>query len=60
MKHECGIAFSCTLCKQNHAAKCSLRNHLLTVHNIARRQLDKYGAGNYNYMAAMLLALWRS
>ncbi|MFO0089397.1 MAG: hypothetical protein ACK518_01040 [bacterium] len=47
MKYECGVDFSCTLCKQNCAAKNSLRKHLLNVHNIDRRQLDKYGAGNF-------------
>ncbi len=45
MKKECGVAFNCTLCKQNYTQKISLRKHLLIVHNIARRELDKYGAG---------------
>ena len=45
MKNGCGASFHCTLCKQNLATKCSLRYHLLGVHQIARRKLEKYGAG---------------
>ncbi len=45
-KYECGVAFKCSLCKQDLATKCSLRNHLLGVHNITRRKLDKYAAGS--------------
>jgi len=45
IKYECGISFQCTLCKLYMATKCSLRNHLLGVHNIDRSKLNKYGAG---------------
>ena len=55
MKHECGIAFPCTLCKQSCKKKDSLRRHLLDVHNIARHQLDKYGAGNNRKYGTILI-----
>ncbi len=55
MKHECGIAFPCTLCKQSCKKKDSLRRHLLDVHNIARHQLDKYGAGNNRKYGTVLI-----
>lgn len=49
-KYECGNPFHCTLCNQNCATKCSLRSHLLRVHNIARHNLDKYGAGMKHFL----------
>jgi len=49
-KNECGVVFHCTLCKHNLATKCSLRNHLLGVHQISRRKLDKYGAGIKHFL----------
>ena len=45
LKYECGVAFQCTLCTQNFTVKGSLRAHLLSVHNIAHRKLEEYGAG---------------
>ena len=44
-KNECGVSFHCSICRQIYATKSSLRSHLLSVHQIARHRLDKYGAG---------------
>ena len=55
MNHECGVAFTCSECQQNCKTKCSLRGHLLSVHKIARHQLDKFGAGIPLYTIVLAL-----
>ena len=45
MKNKCGVDHKCTLCQLNLTGKSALRKYLLQVHNIARRKLEKYGAG---------------
>ena len=54
LKTGCGLTFNfkCSPCKQNFTVKASLRYHLLSVHNIARRKLDEYGVGNMKQFAS--------
>jgi len=53
VNHECGVTFKCQECKQNFKTKGYLRTHLHNVHMIARRELDKFGAGMILYADAL-------